>query len=68
MQTHGGVLDKLKEDGHEVLNVDLLFEKEKPVIPVKSDFDSEDEYQEAIDDYQHECTEYDEAIAEREEK
>ena len=68
VQTHGGVLDKLKEDGHEVLNVDLLFEKEKPVIPVKSDFDSEDEYQEAIDDYQHECTEYDEAIAEREEK
>lgn len=45
-----------------------FLKKEKPVIPVKSDFDSEDEYQEAIDDYQHECTEYDEAIAEREEK
>ena len=67
--TNPTVVARLIEDGHEVLLVNLSnnYSLDEPVKPNNDDYESEGEYEDALNDYEEEIREYDEAIAERNE-
>lgn len=71
--TNGEVIERLLESGNEVLRVNLIVDpsdddNEEPIMPVRNDFDSNGEYEYAMNSYTEEKQEYDDELEERQER
>lgn len=67
--TNSAAVARLVEDGHEVVLVNLSsdYSLDEPIKPNKEDYENDEDYEDAMKDFEEEEREYDEAVAERNE-
>lgn len=65
--TNEAVVNRLIEEGYEIQRVNLVtdYQDEEPTMPQREEFEEEEDFAEALSDYEEERTEYQEALAER---
>lgn len=65
LSTNANVIEKLQENGYEVQTVYATNDYEEPELPSRDEYENEDDFNDAMNEYEEEKQEYENAIEDR---